>query len=116
MSTTACYATSMPGSPARGVSCNHAFRHLAACGCTPTIASSPALLARWLRPTTRTDSGGPGLYRGGCGVIRDVRVLCDAAELGNRMENSKFPPYGDAGGRTERPGKSRVNPVPPQEL
>jgi len=54
----------------------------------------------------RADSGGPGLYRGGCGAIRDVRVLCDEAELGNRMENSKFPPYGVAGGRAGAPGKS----------
>jgi N-methylhydantoinase B len=63
----------------------------------------------------RMDSGGPGLYRGGCGVIRDVRVLCDEAELGNRMENSKFPPYGVAGGRAGRPGKILLNPGTPQE-
>jgi N-methylhydantoinase B len=58
----------------------------------------------------RPDSGGPGTYRGGCGVIRDVRVLCDTAELGNRMENSKFPPYGVAGGQAGRPGKIILNP------
>jgi N-methylhydantoinase B len=58
----------------------------------------------------RPDSGGPGLYRGGCGVIRDVRVLCDTAELGNRMENCRFPPYGVAGGRAGRPGKILLNP------
>src|SRR5262245_35248016 len=63
----------------------------------------------------RVDSGGPGLYRGGCGVIRDVRVLCDAAELGNRMENSKFPPYGVAGGGAGRPRKILLNPDTPQE-
>lgn len=58
----------------------------------------------------RPDSGGPGFYRGGCGVIRDVRVLCDEAELGTRMENTKFPPYGVAGGRAGRPGKILLNP------
>jgi N-methylhydantoinase B len=63
----------------------------------------------------RADSGGPGLYRGGCGVIRDVRVLCDEAELGNRMENSAFPPYGMAGGRAGRPGKILLNPGTPRE-
>jgi N-methylhydantoinase B len=63
----------------------------------------------------RPDSGGPGLYRGGCGVIRDVRVLCDTAELGNRMENSKFPPYGVAGGRAGRPGSIVLNPGTPDE-
>jgi N-methylhydantoinase B len=63
----------------------------------------------------RPDSGGPGLYRGGCGVIRDVRVLCEKAELGTRMENTKFPPYGVAGGQAGRPGKILLNPATPQE-
>jgi N-methylhydantoinase B len=63
----------------------------------------------------RTDSGGPGLYRGGCGIVRDVRVLCDKAELGTRMENTRFAPYGVAGGRAGRPGKILLNPGTPQE-
>src|SRR5919109_499845 len=61
------------------------------------------------------DSGGPGLCRGGCGVICDVRVLCDRAELGTRMENTKFPPYGVAGGRAGRPGKILLHPGMPEE-
>jgi N-methylhydantoinase B len=48
-------------------------------------------------------------------VIRDVRVLCDEAELGNRMENSKFPPYGVGGGRAGRPGKILLNKGTTQE-
>jgi N-methylhydantoinase B len=63
----------------------------------------------------RPDSGGPGLYRGGSGVIRDVRVLCDEAELGTRMENTKFPPYGVAGGGAGRGGKILLNPGTRQE-
>jgi N-methylhydantoinase B len=63
----------------------------------------------------RVDSGGPGLYRGGCGIVRDVRVLCDTAELGTRMENTKFPPYGVAGGRAGRPGKIILNPGTAEE-
>ena len=43
-------------------------------------------------------------------MIRDVRVLCAAAELGNRMENCRFPPYGVAGGQAGRPGKILLNP------
>jgi N-methylhydantoinase B len=65
--------------------------------------------------TIRSDSGGPGLYRGGCGIIRDVRVLSDKAELGTRMENIKFPPYGVAGGKAGRPGKIILNPETPEE-
>jgi 1,4-dihydroxy-2-naphthoyl-CoA synthase len=53
MATMACYATSIPGSPARGAFSDRVSLRPVACGCTPTIASS---------------SGGPGLYRGGCGV------------------------------------------------
>lgn len=67
------------------------------------------------RYAIRPDSGGPGTYRGGCGVIREVRVLCDSAELGTRMENAKFPPYGVAGGRAGRPGTISVNPGSPEE-
>jgi len=63
----------------------------------------------------RPDSAGPGLYRGGCGIIRDVRVLCDKAELGTRMENTIFPPYGVAGGRAGRSGKIVLNPGSPEE-
>jgi N-methylhydantoinase B len=63
----------------------------------------------------RPDSGGPGTYRGGCGVIRDVRVLGDRAELATRMENVKFPPYGVAGGKAGRPGKIILNPGTPEE-
>jgi N-methylhydantoinase B len=63
----------------------------------------------------RPDSGGPGLYRGGCGIIRDVRVLCEKAELGTRMENTKFPPYGVAGGQAGRPGRIILNPGTPEE-
>jgi N-methylhydantoinase B len=43
-----------------------------------------------------------------------VRVLCDKAELGTRMENTKFPPYGVAGGRAGRPGKILLNPGTPE--
>lgn len=63
----------------------------------------------------RPDSGGPGTYRGGCGVIRDVRVLCDSAELGTRMENTIFPPYGVAGGKAGRPGTIVLNPGTAEE-
>jgi N-methylhydantoinase B len=63
----------------------------------------------------RPDSGGPGLCRGGCGIVRDVRVLCDTAELGTRMENTKFPPYGVAGGHAGRPGKILLNPGTAEE-
>ena len=67
------------------------------------------------RYTARPDSGGPGLHRGGVGVIRDVRVLCERAELATRMENTLVAPYGVAGGRAGRTGRILLNPGTPQE-
>jgi N-methylhydantoinase B len=65
------------------------------------------------------DSGGPGRYRGGCGVVRDVRVLTGGL-LSTRMDNVRFPCWGVAGGMAGRsgaivvnPGTSREREVPP---
>jgi len=57
-----------------------------------------------------TDSGGPGRYRGGCGIVRDVRVLAEQATLGIRLDNCKYPAFGVNGGHGGRPGRVMVNP------
>ena len=57
----------------------------------------------------RPDSGGPGFYRGGCGVVRDVRVLVDCT-LSTRMDNVRFPCFGVNGGRAGQPGRFVLNP------
>jgi len=67
------------------------------------------------RYAVRPDSGGPGLHRGGCGVVRDVRVLAEKAELATRMENTVVAPYGVAGGRAGRTGRITLNPGTPEE-
>jgi N-methylhydantoinase B len=67
------------------------------------------------RYAVRPDSGGPGLHRGGAGVIREVRVLCERAELATRMENTLVAPYGVAGGRAGRTGWIVLNPGTPGE-
>jgi len=33
------------------------------------------------------DSGGPGKYRGGCGIVRDVRIIADESILASRLES-----------------------------
>jgi N-methylhydantoinase B len=63
----------------------------------------------------RPDSGGPGYHRGGTGAVRDVRVLCERAELATRMENTVVAPYGVAGGRAGRTGRVVLNPGTPGE-
>ena len=44
------------------------------------------------------DSGGAGKFRGGCGVIREVRLLADTGTFGLRVENNIFPTWGVSGG------------------
>lgn len=61
------------------------------------------------------DSGGPGKFRGGCGVVRDVRVLSPTAVLGTRMNGVKNPSWGVRGGRAGRSGRFVVNPGRPDE-
>jgi len=56
------------------------------------------------------DSGGPGRYRGGCGVVRDIRLLASGAVLSTRMDNIRFPCWGVAGGRAGRGGAFILNP------
>ena len=65
------------------------------------------------RYAVRPDSGGPGLHRGGTGVVREVRVMCERAELATRMENTLVAPYGVAGGRAGRTGRVVLNPGTP---
>src|SRR5258705_4364053 len=67
------------------------------------------------RYAARPDSGGPGYHRGGAGVVRDVRVLCERAELATRMENTLVAPYGVAGGHARRTGRIILNPRTPPE-
>lgn len=59
------------------------------------------------------DSGGAGRWRGGCGIIRDIRILSDKAELGLRLDNCRHPAFGVNGGRSGRPGRVIVNPDSP---
>jgi N-methylhydantoinase B len=56
------------------------------------------------------DSGGPGRYRGGCGIVRDVRVLTDEAQFAVRVDNCKYPAFGVNGGHSGRGGRVIVNP------
>jgi N-methylhydantoinase B len=46
-----------------------------------------------------TDSGGPGKYRGGLGIRRDIRMLSDPAYLSTRSDAQKFAPKGVLGGQ-----------------
>ncbi len=57
-----------------------------------------------------TDSGGAGKYRGGLGILRDMRVLADNASVSLRSARQKFPAPGMAGARPGGLGAFIRNP------
>lgn len=61
------------------------------------------------------DSGGPGRYRGGAGVIREFEVMAEEAMLAVRIDSVRNPPWGVAGGMNGGAGRAIVNPGTPQE-
>jgi N-methylhydantoinase B len=56
------------------------------------------------------DSGGPGRFRGGCGIVREYEILADEAVLAIRIDGVKNPPWGIAGGMSGGSGRAIVNP------
>ena len=56
------------------------------------------------------DSAGPGTFRGGSGIRRDLRFLADEGKLTNLSERQRFAPYGLFGGRPGRLARTVVNP------
>ena len=61
------------------------------------------------------DSGGPGRWRGGCGIIREVEILADDCQFGVRMDNVRNPPWGVNGGMCGRSGRVTINPGTPDQ-
>ena len=67
----------------------------------------PVLLTQY---AVHRDSGGPGQYRGGCGIIREYEILADEATLAIRIDGVRNPPWGTAGGMGAGTGRAVVNP------
>lgn len=64
----------------------------------------------------RSDSGGAGQWRGGCGMELSFRVLTDGSHvLGRGMERLLFRPWGQAGGQPGQPGSLVINEGHPRE-
>lgn len=61
------------------------------------------------------DSGGPGRWRGGTGIVREIEVLTDNVRCSVRIEGSVNPPWGTAEGMAARAGGILVNPGRPDE-
>ena len=56
------------------------------------------------------DSGGPGRYRGGTAMRKDVRMLADSAIFSNLTDRQAFRPKGILRGGGGPPGKTVLNP------
>jgi N-methylhydantoinase B len=61
------------------------------------------------------DSAGPGKYRGGCGIRRDVRILEDDIHFSNLTDRHHFPGFGLFGGKPGQKGMTVLNPGPNQK-
>ena len=61
------------------------------------------------------DSGGPGRWRGGCGIVRELELLADEGSLMLRLTNCIFPPFGMNGGMAGRAGRFTMNAGTPEE-
>ncbi|GLU29769.1 hydantoinase B/oxoprolinase family protein [Brucella sp. NBRC 12950] len=69
-----------------------------------------------LHYSLRPDSGGPGQWRGGCGMELTFRALTDDTNvLGRGMERLLFRPWGSYGGQAGLPGALIVNRGRPDE-
>ena len=71
------------------------------------------------RTGLREDSGGPGRWRGGLGLTREVRILTSGSQLSVLAEKAVLPPFGVCGGAAGatnrfwvRRNNERVQPSP----
>ncbi|OFV88123.1 MAG: hypothetical protein A3D93_04320 [Acidobacteria bacterium RIFCSPHIGHO2_12_FULL_67_30] len=72
---------------------------------TPIEALESFYPVRVRRYGLRRGSGGRGQQRGGDGVVREVELLTDA-QVAILADRRRFPPYGLAGGRPGKLGRS----------
>ncbi len=56
------------------------------------------------------DSGGPGKWRGGCGLVKELKFLTDAELTVRAVDRCKLPPQGVAGGKPGKGGGWILNP------
>ena len=70
---------------------------------------------RVLAYAVNPDTGGPGRWRGGCGLVREVEVLAEEAMVSMRIDSTINAPWGVAGGMAAGSGRCVVNPGRPDE-
>lgn len=65
---------------------------------------------RLRRYAINPDTGGPGRWRGGCGIIREFELLAAEAVISVRIDGLDFPPWGVNGGKEGGAGRCLINP------
>ncbi len=90
------------GGNCQGDGLSATFGFMANCADAPMEAVELEYPLRVERYELLTDSGGPGRYRGGLGVRREVRYLSGNGYFTNRSDAQKFPPPGVLGGGEAR--------------
>ena len=78
----------------------------------PLEAELPLLIQRY---ELRRDSGGPGMFRGGLGLRRDIEVRADEVRITLRSERQVIPAFGLEGGQAGALGEFILNPYTPGE-
>jgi N-methylhydantoinase B len=81
----------------------------------PSEFLDTAFPVRVRRYAINPDTGGPGRWRGGCGLIREVEVLAPEAMVSMRIDTVENPPWGVAGGHAAGSGRCVINPGRPDE-
>jgi N-methylhydantoinase B len=69
---------------------------------------------RVLRYSMVPDSGGPGTYRGGLSIRKDIQALAPVL-FSAHSDRHRFPPWGLVGGHPGRCGRFLLNPGTPIE-
>lgn len=75
---------------------------------TPIEALEEKFPIRIERYTLRENTGGPGKYRGGCGIERRIRLLADEMKVSILAERHVLRPYGLRGGMKGACGESYI--------
>jgi N-methylhydantoinase B len=65
---------------------------------------------RLRRYAINPDTGGPGRWRGGCGIVREFELLAPEAVISVRIDGVAFPPWGVKGGKEGGAGRCVINP------
>jgi N-methylhydantoinase B len=75
---------------------------------TPIEVLEMSFPVRVERYTIVADTGGPGRFRGGCGVERVWRILGAPSQASVCLERTKSAPFGLAGGQAGAPGRIAI--------